>query len=429
METKQIELMPDVWLTTVRTRKFKTSCWGLQLLTPLKRDTAAMNALLPSVLRRGTARLPDQASITAELDELYGGSIEPTVSKRGDMQCIGFRAYFLDESCLPGGAALLERAAGLLGELLLHPATRNGRLRQDYVLSERDNLIRRIESRRNNKRLYAAQRIVEEMFAHTDYAVSRLGTLEEAQRITAMKLFRQYREVLEHAPIELFYCGSAPAEQVELAWREALMGLPRAQTRYLVTTDSRRPPFEKVIYTREQMSVRQGKLEMGFRVGFGISDAMYPALMVANAMFGGTPGSRLFRHVREKRGLCYYASSDLRSLKGFLTVSCGVDPANFAAAEEEILAQLTELQEGNFTDEEFEAAKRSVLRSMELAEDDPAALRNQWVRDRAGGEPFEIDRFRAQVRDVTETQAAAAAMEIVLYNVYELTRGEEGDEA
>ena len=166
---------------------------------------------------------------------------------------------------------------------------------------------------------------------------------------------------------------------------------------------------------------------MGFRLGFGMSDAMYPALLVANAMFGGTPGSRLFRHVREKRGLCYYAASELHQLKGFLTVSCGVDPANFDAAQEEILAQLTELQEGNFTTDEFEAAKRSVLHALELAEDDPARLRVQWLRDRAGGERFEVDRFRAQVRDVTETQAAAAAMEIVLYNVYELTRGEEDE--
>ena len=429
MEIKQIELMPDVRLTTVRTKKFKTSCWSLQLLTPLKRDTAAMNALLPYVLRRGTARLPDQTSITAELDELYGGSIEATVQKSGDMQCIGFRASFLDDGCLPDGEAILERAAQLLGDLLLHPATRNGRLRQDYVLSERDNLIRRIQSRRNNKQIYASQRLIEEMFVGTDYAVSRLGTLEEAQRINTTRLFRQYHEVLEHAPIELFYCGSAPAEQVELAWREALMGLPRAQTRYLVATNSRRPPFESVATYREQLSVRQGKLEMGFRVGFGLSDAMYPALMVANAMFGGTVGSRLFRHVREERSLCYYASSALRSLKGLVTVSCGVDPASFAEAEEAILAQLTELQEGRFTSEEFEAAKRAVLRSLKLAEDDPKQLRTLWLRYRAGGEAFEPEHLYAQVRDVTESQAAAAAMEIVLYGVFELSNGEESDKA
>ena len=73
--------MPGVCLTAVRTDKFKSSYWSLRLLTPLKRDTAALNALLPFVLRRGTAQLPDMTSFSAALDELYGGAIEPAVRK------------------------------------------------------------------------------------------------------------------------------------------------------------------------------------------------------------------------------------------------------------------------------------------------------------------------------------------------------------
>ena len=97
-ETTRRELFPGVWLRTVHTDKFKSSYLSITLLAPLDRDTAAANALIPYVLRRGTAAHPDMESLSAALDELYGGAIEPLVRKKGETQCVGFVASFLDDA-------------------------------------------------------------------------------------------------------------------------------------------------------------------------------------------------------------------------------------------------------------------------------------------------------------------------------------------
>ena len=65
MEYARSEIMSGVWLSHIRTDKFKTACLSVSLLTQLKRETAAMNALLPQVLRRGTASLGDMRAISA----------------------------------------------------------------------------------------------------------------------------------------------------------------------------------------------------------------------------------------------------------------------------------------------------------------------------------------------------------------------------
>ena len=420
MEIKRIELMPDVWLTSIRTRKFKTSCWALQLLTPLKKDTATMNALLPFVLCRGTARLADGESIKDELDELYGGQILPSVVKKGDMQCIGFRATFLDERFVPAGESLLNSAAQLMGELLLHPATRNGRLRQDYLNEEREKMHSRMEERSADPEKYACFRLLEHMFAGSDYAVDAYGAVESLNRVTPMRFFAQYQEVLERAPIELFYCGSASAEELELVWREALMGLPRSQNRYLVATDCHRPPFEKVQIYKEYAPLQQETMELGFRLGLGMSDILFPAMLVAYAMFVGAP-SGVLQNDSEIKAMCTKITSHLCSLKGFLTVSCKGQKEQFPALREKILCQVQRIQEEGFTKEEFETAKRYVLRQISAIQDDPNQLYEQWLRDRAGGEAFEENRFYAQVQDVTESQTAAAAMELILYGACELS--------
>ena len=64
------ELWPGVWLRAIHTEKFKSAYLSLTLMAPLDRATAAENALVPYVLRRGTAVHPDMESLSAALDDL-----------------------------------------------------------------------------------------------------------------------------------------------------------------------------------------------------------------------------------------------------------------------------------------------------------------------------------------------------------------------
>ena len=97
MEPLRKKLAEGVYLTYVPAEKFKTSVLSAQLITPLEVESAAAGALLPAVLRRGTTRLRDMRSIAAALDRLYGASVAYTVRKKGENQCLGFVASFLDE--------------------------------------------------------------------------------------------------------------------------------------------------------------------------------------------------------------------------------------------------------------------------------------------------------------------------------------------
>ena len=81
MDYSRSELLPGVYLSHLRSDKFKTACMSVNLLTQLKRETAAMNALIPAVLRRGTTRYGDMEALSRRLDELYGTAIEPVVRR------------------------------------------------------------------------------------------------------------------------------------------------------------------------------------------------------------------------------------------------------------------------------------------------------------------------------------------------------------
>jgi len=423
-ERDRKEIMPGVMLTCVKTDKLKAGCMSVTLLTELKKQSAAMGAMLPSVLRRGTARLPDMESISAALDELYGARIEPSVRKKGETQCIGFTASFADDAYIPGGEKTLEGITALLSELLLSPATSGGRLSSAYVESEKKNLADRIRALKNNKIQYSAFRAAELMCAGERYGVSALGTLPEAQSVTVGKLTRYYRRVLSESPVEIFYCGAADFSRVESAVTEAFRALPGAQAAQLPAAEIILAPKGEPRFYTETMDVAQGNLVLGFRVGDAMKNPSYPALMAFNSVYGGAVTSKLFENVREKLSLCYFASSQLDSLKGVMTAVSGVDPANYAPAREEILRQLELCAAGEITPQELEAAKRAVITALLSVSDSSLELEGFYLSQVMRGMICSPEELAALVKEVSAEEIVKIAAGVRLDTVYFL-RGPE----
>lgn len=397
-------LMDNVYLTCIPSEKFKTGFFSAQLVMPLAKETAGRNALLVNVLGRGTQRFPDMRALSAQLDRLYGARLEPTVRKKGENQVFGFVASCVDERFLPDGERLLEPMADLLGELFLSPATRNGRLRGDYLESERANLADLIRSDINDKRVYAARRLLEVMCQGEPYGLSRLGTARDVERISLQRLNSHYQTILPAARLELFYCGAAREQRVAGAFARAFAALPRQGAVEPAATVRKAAP-EECRVVEETMDVSQGKLGIGFRTD---SQDM-PATMVMNAMFGGTSNSKLFLNVREKLSLCYYAGSTYHRAKGLVTVSSGIETANYDRAVTEIMAQLEALQEGRWEDWEFQGARSSLRNSLLSLEDSAGGLEDYAMGQAATGSDESLPLLLEAVSAVTEERVRQAA--------------------
>lgn len=433
MELTRTELMPGVWLSHMHSEKFKTACLSLSLLSQLDRETAAMNALLPYVLRRGTARLRDMEAISARLDELYGTAIEPVVRRIGEIQCFGFYMSLPEAEFLPGGAELLGPACALLGEMLLSPATRGGLLPPDTVGSEREKLLDIIRGRVNDKQSYAVSRCLEEMCCYEPFAVGRLGGEEACRAIRYQKLTKHYRRLLQSCPIELFYCGRASEKRVAGALREALAALPRGEIDYEMGTEIRMNAVEEAPrLVEETLDVTQGKLVIGFRLGECMEEPDEAALNVFNCVFGSGGRSKLFLNVREKLSLCYTVGSLVDIHKGLLLVAAGIDFDQFEAAKAEIFAQLEAIRRGEITEEELNAARSGVASDLRAMTDSQGELEGYALSqalDGAGCSPLELAELAEQV---TKEQVTAIARSVECDLIYFLKGGgpeedEDGD--
>lgn len=423
-EPKRIRLMNGVFLTCAQTKKFKCSQWYAGLALPLTPKDAPLNALLPRVLRQGTSDNPDSQSIARRLEDLYGGSVDAVVMKRGEVQWLGFYGHFLDDGLTGGEDAMLESVARLLGDLLLRPVTRNGRLRGDYVELEKQHLMDDIQRSVNDKALYAHQRAIEKMCVGEAFRVSRYGSLAEAKRLSVARLTRHYREVLSGAQVELYYSGSAAPEQVERVWREALRDLPRSRSLTECHTDWLIQP-ERVRRFSETMEVQQARLVMGWRTLCTLNSPHYPALIVANALFGGGAASRLFSTVREQLSLCYAIHSMTDKHKGLLLVQAGVAGDKLERTEEEVLHQLRLLQQGEFTDKELRSAIQYTASQYRRVGDSQLTRAEYWLGQSMAELRISPEDLADKLEAVTREQVIQALNRLALDSIYTLRPAEQ----
>lgn len=424
MEFSRSEIMPGIFLSHLKSDKFKTACMSITLLTQLQRETASMNALIPYVLRRGTTEYGDMEKLSMRMDELYGTAIEPVVRRIGEIHCIGFYCSFPEPDYLPGGTALLNDATALMGQMLLSPATRGGLFLPQYVESEKEKLIDDIRSQINDKRGYAVKRCLEEMCCYEDFAVNRYGSVEDCENINYKKLSKHYKNLLLTAPVEVFYCGKSDTKKVEAALRDALATMPRGQIDYELGTDVRMNAVEDHIrYVEEELDVTQGKLVMGFRLGECMDEPDIPAIYVFNCVFGSGTTSKLFMNVREKLSLCYYASSMCLLHKGIMLVHSGIDFDKYEAAKAEIFAQLEAVKNGEITDEELNAAKRGVASDLRAMMDSQGELEGFWLAQALDGLDYGPMELAELVEDVTKEDIINIANSIECDLIYFLKGG------
>jgi predicted Zn-dependent peptidase len=401
-----------------RTKAFKTVAARLVFHAHLDDDTAA-RALVPRVLGRGTERLPTLREMQIELDKLYGASLSGDARKLGDRHLVQIRSDWIAERL--ADEPVLDAMAGLWGEFLRHPCrSPDGGLRSEIVEHERKMMADEAASVMDDKGRYARHRLVEEMCKGEPYARPAIGRLAEIEKVRAADVDRAYGWLLQRAPLDLFMVGDVTPTVAKRFAKRLGFDADRRVARPRATKRSRPARVRTV---REREDIAQAKLAMGFRTRVTPRAALRPALMVCNALFGGTPVSRLFKVVREQESLCYSIGSSVDVTKGLLVVHAGIDMTQYAKTRRLVSKLLKELQAGRVPADSFQQARGMLVSGVYSMRDSPTAMIEFALEHSANGLTPDVDAMLQSIESVTVADVARAARSIELDTVYVLGAG------
>ena len=408
-------LSPGIRLQCYTDNRFKQNALSIQYVRPMRREEAAMNALIPSVLLRGCNSAPDLRQITMRLDTLYGASVSPISRRSGDYQTTGFYVGMMDDRFAMGGEPLLEETLAFVGELLFDYPTENGGFLDAFVQGEKTNQIYAIEAERNDKRTYAAQQLLKKMCGPDSFGLPRMGEPEEVSAITPQALLRHYEALRRESPVELFYVGSAQPGKVEAALQKIFAGEKRDYRPLPPQTDLT-PGLKQAL--SEAMEIAQGKLAMGYVTPITNRSTAFPAMQMLSTVFGGGMTSKLFQNVREKQSLCYSIGSGYYGAKGIVLVSAGIDFDKEQHVRQEVEKQLDACRRGEISQAEVDAARQSLISALLAVPDSPSSIENYYSTMTLNGCGMDPQRHRAALEAVTAEDLVAAAKTLELHSTY-----------
>jgi predicted Zn-dependent peptidase len=365
---------------------------GLWVRTGSRDETpaqAGVSHFLEHLLFKGTARF--SAIDIAERFDGLGAAVNAATGK----ETTHLHARFLDEHT--------EAVFDLLAEMLLAPT-------YPEVDSEREVVLEEIAMYEDEPQDRVHDILAAAVFGEHPLGRRVLGEAEVIASIPVPDIDAYHGALYTGANIVVGAAGHVDHGRiVELAERlvspHAAEGAP-ARTASAIAAEPRLHFYEK---DTEQYHICFGA------PGITRGDERRYALAVLDSIFGGSSSSRLFREVREKRGLAYSVGSynEQYTDSGLIASYVGTREENVEEACAIIGAELARLRREPVSAEELDRAKESVKGRLVLSSESTAARMTRISRATLFDLPIDsLDEMLAKVDAVTVDDLTALATEL-----------------
>lgn len=403
-------------LHILNTDKFKTNLVAVFLTTKLKKETVTPNALISAILRRGTNNLKTQEEISKQLEELYGASFDCGIDKTGDNQVLKFYIQTINDDYIPQQEEnMLKTSIENIFDIVFNPLTEKKGFKKEYVEQEKKNMKQRIEGRVDNKARYALDRCIEEMYKDKPYGLYKFGDVNSLENIDENNLYKTYEKLIDECKIDIFISGNINDEVEDIIKEnENIKKLKERDAKYNTTSEKPEGKKGEII---EKMSVTQGKLVMGLDLNIQNEDEKYYTL-VYNNILGGSANSKIFQNVREKASLAYSAGSSYFKYKNNIFINCGIEISNYEKAVELIKEQIEDMKNNNFTDEEFENAKNSIIATIKTIDDEQDTLIIYYFGQELSNNKNTIEDYIKKIEETKREDVLNIANKVEINTIY-----------
>jgi predicted Zn-dependent peptidase len=362
-------------------------------------------------LRSGSAHeLPQQAGITHFLEHLL---LRRTASRSPDaiarlIDSLGgaIDAFTTRESCVLTAfvpATRWEEALDLALDAMFAPEVRS-----EDVESERGVVAAEFDMVQDSPAEVVAERALRACWGDHPLARQVLGERDVVRRLTPGELVRFHRR--HFTADRLLAVAVGPVDERKIASR--LASLPRSgATTPQLTPPSWRPGL--AIEAREGLEQAYVNLVLP---GLAAADAESYTLGVLHQLLGAGASSRLFRELRDRRGLVYEVESALYSgsTAGVLEVVFSAPVGSLRACWQAVAEVLDDVANGGISDAEVELALEAMHSGLILGTEACDEVMEAHAGEvLARGRPFDAAAALQELRAVTPERVRALAAKLV----------------
>lgn len=427
MERKIFEIKQGIKAHLIKTDLFKTNMASVIITVPLTRENVTKNALIVSMLRRGTSNLKTQTEISKALENLYGAGFECGVDKYGDNQILRFYIDAINDKFALNNEKILEESLNILLDIVFNPFLENGKFKEDYLNVEKENLSKVIKSKIDDKDLYSYETCISKMYGENGFGLYKYGFAEDLENINADNLTEYYQNLIQNSKVDIFVSGEYDEADVEkiVSENENIKNLKPRIENYILNNEFTevKNKKENVDTVIEQMDVTQGKLVIGMDVTSNVEKLQYKTA-IYNVILGSGANSLLFQNVREKESLAYSIRSLYVKQKANIFIRAGIEIPNYEKAVKLIKDQLEILRNGEFSEDDLNAAKEYMRAGINAIETEQDTGIVYYIGQEISKTNTTIEEYLKNIEEVTKEDVVQIAKSVHINTIYFLKGGE-----
>ncbi len=421
MEKKEFEIKQGIKAHLIKTDLFKTNMISGIITVPLIRENVTKNALIVSMLRRGTANLKTQLELSRALENLYGAAFECGIDKYGDNQILRFYIDSINDKFALNEEEILQNTIHILLDIMCNPLLENGKFKEEYLAVEKENLAKIIESKIDDKDLYAYETCISKMYGDNGFGLYKYGYLQDLENINVDNLTEHYQNLIQNSKIDLFISGDFDEKNVKnmILKDENIQKLHPRIENYVLNNEftETKQNVENVNEVIDKMDVTQGKLVIGMDVNSKVENVQFKTLLY-NIILGTGANSLLFQNVREKESLAYSIKSLYVKQKANIFIRAGIEIPKFEKAVNLIKEQLEIMKKGEFSDEALKAAKEYVKAGIVAIETEQDTGIIYYIGQEISKTNISIDEYAKNIESITREDIIEIANSVNMNTIY-----------
>lgn len=392
-------------IVSLKDKRLHTNLFSIYSVLPYKREYLPILVLLKKILINRAKGYRTQQDIVKESENLYGIPYSMNYSVVENNIFVMTTFNVIDETYI-NDKSLLKKSLKFIYKLFFE--FYEGRFTNKLIKEQKEIVANQVAEIFNRPAYIAREGLYAALDKDWVLSIPIYGTIDEILNVTKEDLMKVHKEIID-APKACFIVGPISEAKAN-----------KALSKYF-TFEAKLPSFSE--YTRngrdvvevvQEKEVHQTVIQMGFILE---EEMTRHEALVLNALIGGLGTSRLFKEIREKRGLCYSISSSLSNFNKMLFVSSGIETSNIEIAKESIKDVISSLK---FTTKELKQAITIICSSVTSSLDNSEAILNDLVRSTRLNEKLDYKKNIKGFKSVTLKRINYLASKIVYQGIFVL---------
>lgn len=360
---------------TIKTDKFKTCHMEIVFRNNINKYDITKRSLITEMLVENSKQYRTRKDMIIELENLYNSYFYGVTNRIGSSILTSFCFDFINPKLINEE---IEQFIKFPIETILNPNVTNNEFDITTFEYIKTRVKNDIEALIEDPKQYSINKLLTNMCSNTESSININGYIEDLDLITPTNLYEYYLDMLEHDYIDIYIIGDLDMDKVSKIIKDNFKVniFKNHKIDYEVNNKSISKP-KKIV---ENFNFSQENICIGLNIeNMTPYEKNYVGHIYNMILGGGSLETKLYNRLRNENSLCYNCVSIYQKFDNLLILHTAISKENETLAIKLMKKALLDMEQGNITDEEMENAKKLITTTLNMTEDVPGRIVDNYI--------------------------------------------------